>query len=253
MRSQEDKDFLLSNLSEPRYIENFITQEVIEELIYVWKNSNNKRTKNKEGPICSDIIDFTPSPLSKIRDRIYFDENLFPNSKIYHGMFFYTKTPHIIHNDDVVVEVPKGSIFQSKMPLMYKGFNIPIEYEGEQNPHLLFFDQFYIEGHGKFFNNEKDIIKINNRHGREKYKNVPIFEYSEVLGTSTEPFDCEIKEKYLSHIKDEWLEGLSFNSIHEWIPGNITIFDCYRLHCASNFRKLNIKSKLGISIFTEHK
>ena len=62
-----------------------------------------------------------------------------------------------------------------------------------------------------------------------------------------------MKEKYLTHLKDKWLEGLSFNSAHNWTPGNAIVFDCCRLHCASDFTKHQIKNKLGISIFTKYK
>ena len=58
-----------------------------------------------------------------------------------------------------------------------------------------------------------------------------------------------MKEKYLSHIEDKWLKGLSFNSAHYWRPGNAIVFDCVRLHCASNF----VGKKLGLSIFTEYR
>ena len=47
-----------------------------------------------------------------------------------------------------------------------------------------------------------------------------------------------------------WLQGLSFNSYFPWTIGSIIAFDSLQLHCASDFTKHNIKSKLGISIFT---
>ena len=53
---------------------------------------------------------------------------------------------------------------------------------------------------------------------------------------------------YLTHLEDEWLKGLSFNSAHAWQPGNAIVFDCVRLHCGSNFEG----KKLGLSIFTEY-
>ena len=57
-----------------------------------------------------------------------------------------------------------------------------------------------------------------------------------------------MKEKYLTHLEDKWLKGLSFNSAHAWRPGNAIVFDCVRLHCGSNFKG----KKLGLSIFTEY-
>jgi hypothetical protein len=55
----------------------------------------------------------------------------------------------------------------------------------------------------------------------------------------------------LTHLKPQWLEGLSLHSTLDWVPGNIMIFDSLRLHCASDFRKLGIRSKTAISIFTK--
>jgi hypothetical protein len=56
---------------------------------------------------------------------------------------------------------------------------------------------------------------------------------------------------YLSHLKGKWLEGLSFDRAMPWKPGNVLIFDSVQLHCASDFVKQGITSKLGISIFTK--
>jgi hypothetical protein len=56
---------------------------------------------------------------------------------------------------------------------------------------------------------------------------------------------------YFTHLKPQWLEGLSLHSALDWIPGNALVFDSTRLHCASDFRASGIKSKLGISVFTK--
>ena len=159
---------------------------------------------------------------------------LYPDSEIYHGMFFYVERPHIIHNDDN----------REKWPKIYKAFNIPLKYDGEEEPHLCFFDQVYLNGPSKFFKGETEV---------ETYYNTIVNDYKDVLGKTDEPFDPIMKEKYLTHLKDEWLEGLSFNSAHSWRPGNAIVFDCCRLHCASDFTKKSIKSKLGISIFTKYR
>ena len=110
-------------------------------------------------------------------------------------------------------------------------------------PYLCFFDQVYLDGPSKFFNGEKNI---------ETHYNTCVYDYKDVLGKNKDGIEEHIKEKYLTHLKQEWLEGLSFNSAHKWRPGNAIVFDCCRLHCASDFRK-NVKNKLGISIFTKLK
>ena len=80
-----------------------------------------------------------------------------------------------------------------KMPKIYKAFNLPLKYDDEE-PHLCFFDQVYLEGPSKFFNGEKEV---------ETYYNTIINDYKDVLGKTDGPFDPIMKEKYLSHLKDQ--------------------------------------------------
>ena len=54
------------------------------------------------------------------------------------------------------------------------------------------------------------------------------------------------------HMKNEWLEGFSVETECNWVPGNVIIFDCAKLHCASNFLDNGIIEKTGLSIFTEY-
>ena len=63
----------------------------------------------------------------------------------------------------------------------------------------------------------------------------------------------DIQSKYFTHLDPKWLEGLTLHSVLPWIPGNVVVFDCARLHAASDFRQQGIKSKLGLSIFTQRK
>ena len=227
-RPQEDKDIILKNLEETYYIENFVSKSDVEELCDIWDKSSNRVFK-RTGPITSTITDFKVPVMRRITDKIH---SLYPDCEIYHGMYFYVNYPHIIHNDD-----------NKEWPLIYKAFNIPLRYEGDELPYLCFFDQVYLDGPSKFFNGETDM---------PTHYNKLVYDYENVVGKSKEPFDEYLKDKYLTHIKDEWLKGLSFNSSHHWQPGNAIVFDCCRLHCASDFRKQNIKSKLGLSIFTQH-
>ena len=224
-RPQEDKDIILKNLEDTYYIENFVSKTDIEELCDIWDKSSNKVFK-RTGPITSTITDFKVPVMRRITDKIH---SLYPNCEIYHGMYFYVNYPHIIHNDD-----------NKEWPLIYKAFNIPLKYEGDEMPYLCFFDQVYLDGPSKFFNGEK---------GVETYYNKIVYDYENVEGKTNEPFDIIMKEKYLNHIDDKWLKGLSFNSAHYWRPGNAIVFDCVRLHCASNF----VGKKLGLSIFTEYR
>jgi hypothetical protein len=109
-------------------------------------------------------------------------------------------------------------------------------------PKLCFFDQFYFHGPSKFFNGDESI---------PTYYNKQVYDYQDVSGLVNGVFSDN--NNYFTHLKPQWLEGLSLHSSLDWIPGHALIFDSVRLHCASDFRNLGIKSKLGISIFTKKK
>jgi hypothetical protein len=232
-RTQEQRDTIVANLSQPYTVENILTQEDIAELISIWNNRDNKIQKNT-GPITSDLSDFKNIPVlvrlfEKIKQEI-------GGCEIYTSFYFYVNYPHIIHNDD-----------DKLGPVVYKAITIPLELtytkEFTGYPSLCMFDQYYLEGPSKFFGGSTIDIPT--------YYNAQVYEYSQVQNKSNAPFDEEVYKKYMSHLKPFWLKGLSFNSAQEWRPGNAIIFDCVRLHCASNFLTQGIKSKLGISIFTK--
>jgi hypothetical protein len=148
------------------------------------------------------------------------------------GFFFWTNYPHIVHNDDTF-ELPDT---------VYKGINLPLEFEGTTDiyPKLCFFDQYYFHGPAKFFNGSKNI---------PTHYNKQVYEYTDVSGIVVEPF--QDNDRLFTHLNPKWLEGLSLQTSLDWIPGRALIFDSVQLHCASDFRNLSIRSKLGISIFTK--
>ena len=228
MRSQQDKDYIISNVSDPYNICNFVTQDELYELEDLFNNSNDKVYKST-GPITLTIKNYNIPIISRIIEKIH---NIYPDCNIWSTQLFYVEKPHIIHNDDS----------RKRWPMLYKAFNIPITYTGPEDPYLCFFDQLYLDGPSKFFNDETDI---------KTWYNTIIYDYKDVYNKSNRQFPNNIKEEYLSHLRDNWLEFLSFNKACRWHPTDAIVFDCCRLHCASNFIKQNITSKLGLSIFTE--
>jgi hypothetical protein len=229
MRSAEDKELLVSRFTDVIYADNFLRAEEISDLIDLYNRSNNKIYKNT-GPVTCDSIMHDPM-LAVIAQRL---RPFIGDFKIYSAAFFDVKFPHIIHNDD-----------EKSFPRTYKAITLPLKLEyAEENtelPKLCVFDQYYLEGPAKFFNGDKNI---------PTYYNTQVYEYSAVQNKSATAISLDIVSKYMTHIKPKWLTGLSINSIHEWRPGSAIIFDAVKLHCASDFRRLGITSKLGISIFT---
>ena len=232
MRQKKHKDYISSHLIDPFTIEKFLSDDEIKELIKIYTEGKTKIYKNT-GPVTvnidEDIKDY--SVFQNIFSRI---KTIIGDCEVYTAFLFYVEIPHIIHNDDAF-----------DFPLVHKGIAIPLEinYEAENtgHPSLCFFDQYYLEGPSKFFNKSRDIPTFYNKC---------VYEYSEVQNKTDQKFDPEIKKKYFTHLKDHWLEGLSFKSAQPWVPGNAIFFDCARLHAASDFKSQGIKSKLGLSIFT---
>ena len=178
-----------------------------------------------------DIGPYSDDPVFiKIMDKLKTELGPF---EVTAGMFFSATYPHIVHNDDTF-ELPDG---------VYKGITIPLKaYGSNRVPDLCFFDQFYFQGPAKFFNGDKDI---------PTYYNKQVYDYTDVDGVSDMPFDESTRVKYFTHLKPQWLKGLTLWGTLKWKPTSALIFDSVRLHCASDFRQQGISHKLGISIFTK--
>jgi len=234
MRTQEQIEKIKKNFSNPLEIKNVLTLEDINHLIKIYEHAQEKNAPliyKNTGPITLNIESYlndhvVKKLLSTIKDHI-------GEFEITAGFFFYTDYPHIIHNDDTF-ELPEN---------VYKAITIPLKLEAEkitQYPKLCFFDQYYFHGPAKFFKGDRHI---------DTYYNKQVYDYTNIDGLTDKKFID--KERLFPHLKSKWLEGLSLQSTLDWVPGNIMIFDSLRLHCASDFRKLGIRTKTAISIFTK--
>lgn len=230
MRSDQDIEKIKSRFTEPYSIYGFLSVVEITHLIDIFNNNSDVKIKKNTGPVTLDIVPFLDDPVIKtILERL---KNYIGNFELNAGLFFKTDYPHIVHNDDTF-----------ELQDVYKGITIPLELEGsyQEFPKLCFFDQCYFQGPAKFFKGDTDIPTFYNKQ---------LYEYSTVDGVVSEPFDKKLYSDLFTHVKPKWLEGLSLYRTLEWSPTRALIFDSVRLHCASDFRKLGIKSKLGLSIFT---
>ena len=237
MRSMEDKDYIASNLIDPFSIEGFLTIEEINGLIEIFNSTSNPVIKNTNTIALS--VKFydqnSPQLLKLVLDKI---KDALGDCEVFDALFFKAVYPHIVHNDD-----------NYDFPLLYRAVTLPLEItyndSREEIPSLCFFDQYYLDGPAKFFNGHTDRI--------ESFYNKPVYEYSNVLNKQNTGVSKEDISKYFTHLDPKWLDGLTIKSVLPWIPGNAIVFDCARLHAASDFRQLGVKSKLGLSIFTRKK
>lgn len=239
MRTNDQISAIKATIEEPRQIVDFISQEEINYLVNIYNSSDDSsspykgKIKKNTGPVTLELTQFLSDVVVK---------NIFEKIKkeigpydIVSAFFFKTDYPHVIHNDDSF-ELPDN---------VYKAITLPLAIYGDSIvgfPSLCFFEQFYFHGPSKFFKGEEYI---------PTYYNKQIYEYENIENLTDKTFDHIIYKKYFTHVKKTWLDGLTFHSAIDWIPGSAIIFDSVRLHCASDFRKLGIKEKLAISIFTK--
>lgn len=231
MRSTADKLKIKNTIGPTFTVPNFISES--ERLALIDYFNGGEHTYKNTGPVTLNVSasEFEQPLFRNILDRI---EPYIGKVKVFSSLFFKVNKPHIIHNDD-----------SYSYPMCYKGINIPLELQGDDlsdNPSLVFYDQYYLEGPAKFFNGSSNI---------PTYYNECVYDYNSVLNLSSTAFDTDFHTKHLSHLKNEWLNGLSVESVTTWKPGDITVFDTVRLHSSNNFVKQGITSKLGLSIFTE--
>lgn len=237
MRTQTEIDLIKSRIETPYEICDFLHDSDIEYLIKLFRSTpETQKIYKNTGPVTLNLNSFSQDVIiQKIFSKI---QSAIGPYDITSAFFFETDYPHVIHNDDIV-QLPNS---------IYKAITIPLEITSDEDvteyPKLCFFDQFYFHGPSKFFKGE-------NVENIKTYYNKSINEYSGVEYVLDYYSICyKTYNDLFTHMKYEWLHGLSINSVLQWKPKNALVFDSTRLHCSSDFRKNNIKRKLAISIFT---
>lgn len=231
MRTDEDKTFIASRFSPSYCRENFLSLDDIAELVdFFYSLDDSEKVFKNTGPITASLLHNTraTSIMKKLQDKV-FDQ--VGECVIYNTAYFKVDTPHIIHNDDL-----------DSFPLIYKAFTLPLEItcDTDARPEFVTFNQHYLDGPSKFVKGGTSL---------ETFYNSFVTDYKNVINLNDD-VPLENPGAYFPHIKRAWLEGLTIEQVFDWRPGNALIFDCPRLHAASDFRLKGIKSKLGLSIFT---
>lgn len=153
--------------------------------------------------------------------------------KVRYMHYFDVTDPHILHNDD-----------EFEYPDCYKAFTIPLKIYGNSDDiQLVIFDQYYYGGPAKFVNGS-------DMSDYPVHYNKFLTDYKDVENCTNESIDADLKNKYLTHLQDSWLQGLSIANMLSWRVGNALCFDSLALHCSSDFKSKGIERKIGLSIFT---
>ena len=230
MRTQEQITAIKNTQSDPKQHWDILNYGNIIDLLIHYNDSSKKVEQKSTGPkvlyvkegegVIDDILD-------KLRQT-------YGDFKVRSAHYFDVEKPHIIHNDD-----------DFDYPQCYKAFVIPLLVEGATCDKAKFFvfDQSYYGGPAKFVNGE-DVT------GKPVHYNTFLTDYTDVEDQASCGLD-DLQLQYLTHLKPKWLEGLSVNRYFPWQIGSMIEFDSLNLHCSSDFNKVGITRKIGLSIFTK--
>jgi hypothetical protein len=241
-RTPEEIDKILSTTSRSVILKNFVTSDEIKHLLNLYNNSNNKEIK-KSGPTILALRFFIEDEkFNSLFNRI--QKEVKENYTLWGGNYFQTDSPHIIHND-----VPfDHSIIPGKCVLipLEKSYESTWESAGvDEDAKFYIFDQMYFHGPVKCFKNNPEEIY-------SPY-NIPLYEYDDIYGLHEDNRVPNISAKHVTKNQRQWLEGFSVECECNWVPGDVIIFDCARLHCSSSFDRRAVTQKIGLTLFTEFK
>jgi hypothetical protein len=228
MRTQAQIDKIKEKQSTPIQQFIFLNELEVEDLLFYYNNNLDKAEIKPTGPKClyikegEGVID---DILARLRQK-------FGNFKLRNAQIFDTTVPHMLHNDD-----------GKDLPNAYKAFTIPLEvFDGNPlNAKLVMFDQYYYGGPAKFCKGET--------FESNTYNSI-VTDYKDIEGLDNKGIPEGWRTQLLSHLKDEWIEGLTIQGYYPWVPGSYIAFDALQIHCASNFVDVDISRKIGLSIFT---
>jgi hypothetical protein len=210
-------------------IQKFLSAEMITSLCNLFF-SNKELVKKPTGPTTLDISKIkSEDQIERLFERIYKQLGSF---EVLGGNFYHTSVPYVVHCDNMPDENGLPS-FNIILPLLEEFSS------QEQKDHfVVLFEQSFRGAARKFFFNDTNVPMGLYPHQ---------YDDKGVLGiVSGTP---EQDNPLLSHLKQDWLAGLSVAENMIWSPGNLLAFQGSRLHCSSNFSDIGLLKKLGLALF----
>ena len=220
----------------PEVFENVLNQEDIAFLLEQEENNTNKK-----------VIPFRVFGLDTEACREYLRPKLqhilkYPY-KITGGNFFKTEVPYRLHADTGIDE----------SCALYRIVVFPLfldtgddEYLEEFN-NLTIMDQRWYNQAAFFMKGEEDKFDVK----KQEY-NQPVSDYGLADGLSDRQFPKDRFDQMYNHITYKNFEGMSELFTAPWKIGNAISFDRSHIHTATNFLKSNVKTKIGLTFFTEY-
>ena len=236
------KDAIVKRFEPAKQLRNFFTAREVEELTLLQFQYAERlkwtSTSNNIQPICDmgKVLEQVPWFIERIQEQI----GDFSDS--HSGNFYITTQLHDAHVD-LLTEDETQNYAWSKKVVPYKSCVIPLLITEGADAYTAFFNQRHIG-----YSVTLDRVNISDQANSD-YKISR--EYPDFINFGTE----SKTEVLFPHIPAENLDGLTVESVLEFTPGNIMIFDACQIHASCvepnrpNYRWL--KSGINIQFYKE--
>jgi hypothetical protein len=247
----EYKDDIISRFEPARVLKNALTTKQVEEImLYQFQNSDKIRwtdTSNNLQPTCNMERMFRVLPWL----QNLFENEIEPFADSHSGNFYITTQLHDIHADLLTEkEVNEHEDFSGLIP--YKSCVIPLAIGHNASASTAFFDQRHI---GFSITLDRNYQSLQDNSLYEISREYPDFYMMDGSISPQATYDPRGEEFIFPHVDNENLDGLTIESVFDFTPGDIMLFDSCQLHCSCVPRErpnfTGLKNGINIQFYRE--
>jgi hypothetical protein len=245
-------DSIVKRFEPSRVLKNALGEKQINQLmLYQFQKSERVRwtaSSNNIQPACNTEKIFTDLPwLQKL-----FENEMESFSELHSGNFFITTQLHDIHVDLLTEqEIEVLSDWENLVP--YKSCVIPLAIGYNSIAYTAFFDQRHV---GFSITLDRDYQSSQKNSLYKISREYPDFYLLNGEKDRNENKYCAQDYEYIfPHINDRNLDGLTIESVYEFQPGDVMIFDACQLHASCVHRSRpnfhGLKNGINIQFYRE--
>lgn len=245
-------DEIVNRFEPARVLKNILTEQQVNQLmLYQFQNSERVRwtaSSNNIQPVCNTEKIFINLPWL----QTLFENEMEAFSEHHSGNFFITTQLHDIHADLLTQqETELYSNWEDLVP--YKSCVIPLAIGYNSIAYTAFFDQRHI---GFSITLDRDYQSSQKNSLYKISREYPDFYLlNGKVDNNENNYSSQNQEYIFPHINDRNLDGLTIESVFEFQPGNIMIFDACQLHASCVHRTRpnfhGLKNGINIQFYRE--
>jgi hypothetical protein len=245
-------DDIVKRFESSRVLENILTEHQINQLmLYQFQNSERVRwtaSSNNIQPACNTEKIFKNLPWM----QELFENEMEPFSETHSGNFFITTQLHDIHADLLTEKETESHSSQENL-VPYKSCVIPLAIGYSSVAHTAFFDQRHI-GHSITLDRDYQSSQKNSLYKISR-EYPDFYLLTGEVDKNKKKYSSQDQEYIFPHVNDRNLDGLTIESVYEFKPGNIMLFDACQLHASCVHRSRpnfhGLKNGINIQFYRE--